>query len=127
MIQCFPKIASILLFLQLGRANVFEYRRVCHDLVQKGGIREDRVVYFCELLLVAQLFDKSLVFARELENIFATAIIEDYLASTKVKYDWMGDEDTRAYHVRRILLNCRNDILKMYLLLFGLLLAVSCS
>jgi hypothetical protein len=75
MIQVFPKIASILLFLQLGRANVLEYRRVSHDLTQKGGIREDRVVYFCELLLVAQLFDESMVFARERENIFATAII----------------------------------------------------
>lgn len=74
-IQVFPKITPILLFLQLGRASVLEYRRVGHDLIQKGGIREDRVVYFCELLLVAQLFDEGLVFARERENIFATAII----------------------------------------------------
>jgi hypothetical protein len=75
MIQTFPEITSIHLFLHLGRASVLEYRRVGHDLIQKGGIREDRVVYFCELLLVAQLFDESLVFARERENIFATAII----------------------------------------------------
>jgi hypothetical protein len=74
-IQVFPKITSILLFLQLRRASVLEYRRVGHDLIQKGGIREDRVVYFCELSLVAQLLDKTLVFARERENIFATAII----------------------------------------------------
>jgi hypothetical protein len=74
-IQVFPKITSILLFLQLGRASVLKYRRVGHDLIQKCGIREDRVVYFCELLLVAQLLDKTLVFARERENIFATAII----------------------------------------------------
>jgi hypothetical protein len=75
MIQVFPKITSIYPFLQLGRASVLEYRRVSHDLIQKGGIREDRVIYFCELLLVAQLFDESLVFAREHEYIFATAII----------------------------------------------------
>lgn len=75
MIQTFPEITSIHLFLHLGRASVLEYRRVGHDLIQKGGIREDCVVYFCELLLVAQLFDESLVFARERENIFATAII----------------------------------------------------
>ena len=70
-----PNITSVLLFLQLGRASVLEYRRISHNLIQKGGICEDRVVYFCELLLVAQLFDESLVFARERENIFATAII----------------------------------------------------
>jgi len=75
MIQVFPNITSILPFLQLGRASVLEYRRVRHDLIQKSGIRENRVVYFCELLLVAQLFDESLIFAREHENIFATAII----------------------------------------------------
>jgi len=40
-----------------------------------GGVREDRVVYFCELLLIAQLFDENLIFARERENIFAAAII----------------------------------------------------
>jgi len=74
-IQVFPKITSILLFLQLGRASVLEYRRVGHDLIQKGNIREDRVVYFCELLLIAQLFDENLIFARERENIFAAAII----------------------------------------------------
>ena len=75
MIQVFPEITSILPFLQLGRACVLEYRRVGHDLFQKGGIREDRVIYFCELLLVAQLVDESLIFTREDENIFATAII----------------------------------------------------
>ena len=75
MIQVFPKITSILLFFQLGRASVLEYRRVGHDLIQKGGIREDRVVYFCEPLLIAQLFDENLVFARKRKNIFATAII----------------------------------------------------
>jgi hypothetical protein len=75
MIQVFPKTVSFLSFLQLGRASVLEYRRVGHDLTQEGGIHEDRVVYFCELLLVAQLFDENLVFARERENIFATAII----------------------------------------------------
>jgi hypothetical protein len=75
MIQFSPKIASFLPFLQLGRASVLKNRRVGHDLTQKGGIREDRVVYFCELLLVAQLFDENLVFAQERENIFATAII----------------------------------------------------
>lgn len=75
MIQVFPKILSFLPFVQLGRASVLEYRGVGHDLTQEGGIREDRVVYFCELLLVAQLFDENLVFARERENIFATAII----------------------------------------------------
>ena len=52
LIEALPKINSIL--LRLGRAAVvFEYLRVGHYLVQKGGIREDRVVYFCELLLVA--------------------------------------------------------------------------
>lgn len=76
MIQVFPKITSdLLLFLQLGRVSVLEYRRVGHDLIQKSGIREDRVVYFRELLLVSQLFDENLIFARERENIFATAII----------------------------------------------------
>ena len=53
MVQVCPKITHILLFLQLGRASVLEYRRVGHNLIQKGGIRKDRVVYFCELLLVA--------------------------------------------------------------------------
>jgi hypothetical protein len=53
MIQVFPQIIPILPLLQLGRASVLEYRWVGHDLIQKGGIREDRVVYFCELLLVA--------------------------------------------------------------------------
>jgi hypothetical protein len=53
MIQVFPQISTILPFLQLGWASVLEYRRVGHDLLQKGGIREDRVVYFCEFLLVA--------------------------------------------------------------------------
>lgn len=71
----FPKITSIVPFLQLGRASIFEYCRVGDDLLQKGGIREDRVVYFREFLLVAQIFDESLVFAREREYIFATAII----------------------------------------------------
>jgi hypothetical protein len=52
MIQVCPKITSIIFFLQLGWASVLEYRRVGHNLIQKGGIREDRVVYFCELLLV---------------------------------------------------------------------------
>jgi hypothetical protein len=47
MIQVFPKITSIPPFLQLGRASVLEYSRVGHDLIQKGGIREDRIVYFC--------------------------------------------------------------------------------
>jgi hypothetical protein len=75
MIQVFPKITSILLFLQLGRASVLEYRRVGHDLIQKGGIRKNSVIYFCKLLLIVQLFDENLVFARERENIFATAII----------------------------------------------------
>lgn len=76
MIQVFPKISSdLLLFLQLGRVSVLEYRRVGNDLIQKGGIREDSVVCFRELLLVAQLFDESLVFAREREDIFTTAII----------------------------------------------------
>lgn len=53
MIQVFPQIIPILPLLQLGRASVLEYRWVGYDLIQKGGIREDRVVYFCELLLVA--------------------------------------------------------------------------
>jgi hypothetical protein len=90
MTQNFAKVTSVLPFLQLRRTSVLEYRRVGHDLVQKGGVREDRVVYFCELLLVAQLFDESLVFAWEHENIFATAIIPSQLAFTKIKYDWIG-------------------------------------
>jgi len=51
MIQNFPKITTILLFLQLGRASVLEYRRVGHDLTQKGGIHENPIIYFCELCL----------------------------------------------------------------------------
>jgi len=76
--QIFSKITdpSILLFLRLGRATtVLEYFRVGHDLIQKGGIREDCIVYFCKLPLEAQLFDESLVFARERENVLATAIV----------------------------------------------------
>jgi hypothetical protein len=73
LIQAFPNIVPIL--LRLGRAAVFEYLRVGYYLVQKGGIREDRVVHFCELLLVAQLVDEGLVLTRECENIFATTIV----------------------------------------------------
>jgi hypothetical protein len=80
LIQALPKIIPIL--LRLGRAAVvFEYLRVGDYLVQKGGIREYRVVYFCELLLVAQLFDEGLVLTREGENIFATAIVASYLST----------------------------------------------
>lgn len=75
--QVFPQTISILcLRLRLGRrATVFEYLRVGHDLIQKRGIREDRIVHFCELSLVAQLFDESLVLTWECENVFAAAII----------------------------------------------------
>jgi len=45
-------LPNITLSFILARA-VFKYFRVGHDLVQKRGVREDRVVYFCELLLVA--------------------------------------------------------------------------
>ena len=87
LIEALPKINSIL--LRLGRAAVvFEYLRVGHYLVQKGGIREDRVVYFCELLLVAQLFNESLVLAREGEKIFATAIVASYLAHVLSTATW---------------------------------------
>lgn len=46
-----------------------------HDLVQKGGVREYRVVRLCELSLVAQSIDQVLVFAGEGENIFATTVV----------------------------------------------------
>jgi len=32
--------------LRLGRASVLEYLWVCHNLIQKGGIREDGIAYF---------------------------------------------------------------------------------
>ena len=54
---------------------VFEYCRVGDYLVQKGGVREYRVVHFHELLLVAQFIDHGLIFERERENVFATAIV----------------------------------------------------
>ena len=76
MIHAPPQVTpSIFLFLRLGRARVLEYFRVRYDLVQKGGIREYRIIHFCEFSLVSQLFDESLVFARERENVFAPAII----------------------------------------------------
>ena len=77
--QAFPQTIPILLRLlhfRLGRrATILEYLRVDHDLIQKRGIREDRVVHFCELSFIAQLFDESLVLTWECENVFAAAII----------------------------------------------------
>ena len=46
-----------------------------HNLVQKGGVREYRVVHICKLSFVAQSIDEVLVFTRERENIFATTIV----------------------------------------------------
>jgi hypothetical protein len=64
-----------MILIRLQRAAVLEYLRIGYDLIQKGGVREDRIVHLCKLSLVAQLFDECLVFARESENIFAAAIV----------------------------------------------------
>lgn len=74
-IQTLPNPVLALALVPLLPRVVFEYFRVGDDLVQKGGVREYRVVHFHELPLVAQFVDHGLIFERERENVFATAVV----------------------------------------------------
>jgi len=58
-------IRTLLKFCLILLRVVFEYFRIGHYLLQKGGVREYRVVHFRELSFVAYLVDEGLVFTRE--------------------------------------------------------------